>query len=335
MAVAEDEAESPGGPFTSAAVELFWALFAARKQSVRDQHRELTELYGAEPGLAARVGSFWPDRLATFDEMLVLAERAGLLTACPPREELVGRLVAAAEGGPLPPLRSETPETRAALLVRLDMLATDMALRSRYGELLDEVWSHLEDGWRASGVVRAEAAARRLAGRVAAGANWSELLPEDCGQHHFRQDLRTLATGPGQVTVVVSAFGGKAALLDLCSTVLVGLAAPSAALEERERTTELGRRLRAVADPTRLELLRVLVEGPCRIGELAGTLGLAQPTVSNHVKLLRESGIVRVPRRGGELVVDREALDRLMTDLGDLLCCEARSARPGSRRTST
>ncbi len=59
------------------------------------------------------------------------------------------------------------------------------------------------------------------------------------------------------------------------------------------------RLLQAAADPTRLAILRRLSdEGPVCACELADPAGVSQPTVSHHLKVLREAGWVDGERRG-------------------------------------
>ncbi|MBS1252643.1 MAG: Transcriptional repressor SdpR [Anaerolineales bacterium] len=51
---------------------------------------------------------------------------------------------------------------------------------------------------------------------------------------------------------------------------------------------------KALSNPTRFELVRYMVEHPqCITGDLVEFAGLAQSTVSQHLKVLRESGLVR------------------------------------------
>jgi DNA-binding transcriptional ArsR family regulator len=47
-----------------------------------------------------------------------------------------------------------------------------------------------------------------------------------------------------------------------------------------------------VADPTRRRILHELIDRELSVGELVGSLGLAQPTVSKHLKVLRDNGFV-------------------------------------------
>jgi DNA-binding transcriptional ArsR family regulator len=50
-----------------------------------------------------------------------------------------------------------------------------------------------------------------------------------------------------------------------------------------------------IAEPHRRALLDVLAEGECTAGDLVATLpGLTQPTVSRHLRVLREVGLVEV-----------------------------------------
>ena len=59
--------------------------------------------------------------------------------------------------------------------------------------------------------------------------------------------------------------------------------------------------LRVLADPSRLRLLSLIEAQPQReacVCHLTEPLGLSQPTVSHHLKVLRESGWVRSERRG-------------------------------------
>jgi DNA-binding transcriptional ArsR family regulator len=54
----------------------------------------------------------------------------------------------------------------------------------------------------------------------------------------------------------------------------------------------------AVAEPRRREILDALVAGERPVNELVAALGLAQPQVSKHLRVLREVGAVRVREDG-------------------------------------
>jgi ArsR family transcriptional regulator len=65
---------------------------------------------------------------------------------------------------------------------------------------------------------------------------------------------------------------------------------------------ERAERLRAVADETRLRILRTLLAGEKCVLELGAALGLEQPTVSHHLGLLRRARLVTARREGKRVV---------------------------------
>lgn len=54
----------------------------------------------------------------------------------------------------------------------------------------------------------------------------------------------------------------------------------------------------AVAEPRRRQILDLLREGERAVGELVERLGLAQPQVSKHLRVLKEVGLVCVQKAG-------------------------------------
>jgi DNA-binding transcriptional ArsR family regulator len=78
-----------------------------------------------------------------------------------------------------------------------------------------------------------------------------------------------------------------------------------------------------VAEPSRREILDLLIEGPRPVGELAASTGLTQPNTSRHLRILREAGLVESrpegQRRLYELRPDGLAeLDRWLAPYRDL-----------------
>jgi ArsR family transcriptional regulator, arsenate/arsenite/antimonite-responsive transcriptional repressor len=68
-----------------------------------------------------------------------------------------------------------------------------------------------------------------------------------------------------------------------------------------ERAVGLARTLRALADPVRLRLVSMVAAregGEACVCELTEPLGLTQPTVSHHLKILVEAGIFTRDKRG-------------------------------------
>jgi DNA-binding transcriptional ArsR family regulator len=58
---------------------------------------------------------------------------------------------------------------------------------------------------------------------------------------------------------------------------------------------------RGLADPTRLAILRRLVEGELRVVDLTSELGMAQSTVSAHLACLRDCGLVTGRPQGRQM----------------------------------
>lgn len=70
----------------------------------------------------------------------------------------------------------------------------------------------------------------------------------------------------------------------------------------------------ALADPNRILLLYALSEKPSCVNDLATALGISQPTASRHLKILRESGLVRPLRQGPSVeysLADTRLIDAL------------------------
>lgn len=50
----------------------------------------------------------------------------------------------------------------------------------------------------------------------------------------------------------------------------------------------------ALAEPNRLDIVTLLLEGPLPVGEIAQKLGLNQPQTSKHLRVLCDAGLVEV-----------------------------------------
>ena len=51
---------------------------------------------------------------------------------------------------------------------------------------------------------------------------------------------------------------------------------------------------RALAEPNRLQIVELLLNGPRPVGDMVDQLGLRQPQVSKHLRVLSEAGLVDV-----------------------------------------
>jgi len=64
----------------------------------------------------------------------------------------------------------------------------------------------------------------------------------------------------------------------------------------------LDRTFKALADPTRRQILALLRDGDLPAGEIAGHFPMAFASVSHHLQVLREAGLV-LSRREGQYIV--------------------------------
>ena len=98
--------------------------------------------------------------------------------------------------------------------------------------------------------------------------------------------------------------------LPACSTPLVREPLPA------DQAAELSRTFKALGDPTRLRLLSLIAAhetGEACVCDLSEPLDLSQPTISHHLKVLREAGLVVSERRGTwvHYRIVPEVLDRI------------------------
>ncbi|GHE93235.1 hypothetical protein GCM10018785_68990 [Streptomyces longispororuber] len=94
-----------------------------------------------------------------------------------------------------------------------------------------------------------------------------------------------------------------------------------------DRAAELATVFKALGDPVRLRLLSLIASragGEVCVCELTPAFDLAQPTISHHLKLLRQAGLIASERRGTWVYyrLVPEATDRLAAVL-------TRPAEPG------
>jgi ArsR family transcriptional regulator, arsenate/arsenite/antimonite-responsive transcriptional repressor len=86
---------------------------------------------------------------------------------------------------------------------------------------------------------------------------------------------------------------------------------------ERTQAERMGTIAKALGDPIRIQLVDVLQRhaGVVCVCELVALFDLSQPTVSHHLKVLREAGIVGSERRGlwAYYYVNADSLDELST----------------------
>lgn len=91
-------------------------------------------------------------------------------------------------------------------------------------------------------------------------------------------------------------------------------------------TSDIAAMARAIADPLRLAILQRLMEGAAAAGELVAVTGASQPNISNHLRVLRQHGLVEAERAGRQMTY-------ALANPGVASLVEALMAVGGGRRT--
>jgi len=303
----------------SLALDLSWILSVAIRPHWRPQFPMVAELLVRREELSERIRTFWSDsdHEVCFTEMQVLAHHAGALDETSPAALWKALEDAIATVPTDIGLESESPEDRVIFLQRLERLKASPALFRSYMDLLREVWEPVDEVWQASLPLLKEAG-WQLVAEIEGGRTLSDLMGESCEIFNaMLSDISQRIDSGYPLLVVPCLFFGKSLYLEFPGLTVVGSGFQRNDAAARARTESLARRLKTVADPTRLALLHYLAGTPSTVGDLAISFGLAQPTVSMHMKTLRESGLVRSERRDGRmrLSADPDAVETMLNEL--------------------
>ncbi len=79
-----------------------------------------------------------------------------------------------------------------------------------------------------------------------------------------------------------------------------------------ETIEEFSEMLKALAHPVRLKILAGLLENECNVAEIQRTLALPQSTISQHLRMLKDRGIIQARQEGRKRcyrVVDNRVRD--------------------------
>jgi ArsR family transcriptional regulator, arsenate/arsenite/antimonite-responsive transcriptional repressor len=82
---------------------------------------------------------------------------------------------------------------------------------------------------------------------------------------------------------------------------------------------------KALADPTRREILRLLSGGEQTAGELASSFDMSKPSMSHHFAVLKEADLIRSRREGQQIyyTLNTTVLEDVLTRLWDHLGLKA------------
>ena len=303
----------------SLATDLSWLLSVAARSSMQAKYPKLAEMFNGREDLAERIRNFWDDgsEEMCFTEMQVLVHHGGATCATEPEAVWLAIEKAVATIPLELDMPSEDPEELAIIIGRFRMLKEDPALVREYVDLLKEVWAPVNDVWQQSLPV-IEEAGRHVVAQYQNSQSLDAVIVPGCDILIGRMPSIAASLEQGmQLLFVPCLFFGSSMYLEFPGLIVLGTGVGQGDLVARARTESVARRLKAVADPTRLAILHSLATAPSTVGELAVLFRIAQPTVSMHVKVLRESGLVSSERIGGRLRLsaDTVAVDSLLDDL--------------------
>jgi ArsR family transcriptional regulator len=91
---------------------------------------------------------------------------------------------------------------------------------------------------------------------------------------------------------------------------------------------------RALADPTRRQILKLLREGDLPAGAIAEQFEMSWPSVSRHLGVLASAGLVTSTRRGQQLVysLTTSVLADIVTELADMARINRPPVEPRGRK---
>ncbi len=315
---------------TSAAVELTWLVMSISEVSkhTSSDEEQVAAVRAEYPELIERIETFWTDG-GWWGELLVIADRSDTLLD-PDPTALLDFILGGVGEGPVN-LETESDQDRAAIIDRLGRLQRDSRLRTRYVAVLRDLWDATLG--RFGDQADAEATAVTWRERLAAGAAPIDLLSE---KHVGRRPewtgaIRAAArTGTLLLTPVLCCRGGHIVATGRVLSVAAPADAHDSLTARRFYAGEVASRLKVLSDPTRVTLLSQLACDPMSVTELARIYDLAQPTVSIHVRQLREAGLVESKKVGGRTIysVPHDRVQQLLDETGDLLLRFCRAPGP-------
>jgi DNA-binding transcriptional ArsR family regulator len=310
----------------SAASEIAW-LLNLLAQTARYAEPAVAELDASLlPGISrlrqpvrARLEQLWSDGLAGCPELIYVADRADCVADDEP-ERLFAWLSRDGHGSTAArAMLTEPEQERPAIADRLSRLRDDAKARNAYRDILVDVWHLASSAWDRQGrEVVADACAVWKA-KLDTGASIEELVPPRHPLTHADRlgfdDLFTHREEFALSPLYFCMSGGHVIDLD----DYVHIAVPSSDLLPVRKVRDamfVSDRLRVLAEPTRVHILIQLLSAPATVMGIARTLRMSQPTVSGHLKILRNAGLIQ-PRRFGTrtvMVASRKRVERLLED---------------------
>ncbi len=322
MPLLSEPGQQPISVAPSAPFELMWVAHFAE---ARHEHGgEFSSLEPVRQRIGPELTRLRGDGTPRYStEIVVLAHRSGTLLDLDLDRFFAGIDDAIADASPLPSLRSESAEELEVVRTRLQRLQADPEHRKRFVAVLQALWDAVKGEWESQGRPAAVAEAERWRRALAEGTPFRRLLeasrlwPSRPGV----EEISDAAAARGDLVLNPCWFGGKIHILELDEAMYLGRGFRHTDVAYRKVAADISANIKALSDPTRLAILLRLARDPASVTEVAKQFQLSQPTVSSHVQVLREAGLIeeRTVGRSAMLSASEEGLRRMFSEAEESL----------------
>lgn len=328
----------------SPTLELAYAYYALARQDSPQRTSELPwlgMLYRQHPDLVDSIKTFWPGVLtdsSDVPDLLLLAvcslgyardpDLQRLFTEFGSLPKRAAAYLESARGEIFEHDHYHKEERKYGNLIEHFAALQDSGPRKRFLALLKQLWKLLGPIWDQEGRLQAERASQEFTARYRETGDVLRALPA----HHFvqfeddRQRIRkSLEKNKLLVTPLFFATGGGFNF-DFADAHYIGYGIQSERYFETltARVAVAANRIKAVADPTRLMLLALISRYTgfdMTVSDFAAQLGVTQPTVSGHLKLLKDADLVTMKKKGNKAIykVNTAALEEAIGEFQTLV----------------
>lgn len=81
---------------------------------------------------------------------------------------------------------------------------------------------------------------------------------------------------------------------------------------------EVANRFKTLSDPSRLQIVQILMDQPQNVSDIVRQMGCSQPNVSKHLQILYQNGLVGKAKEGNQIIY--EIIDPYVRKLCDVMC---------------
>lgn len=300
-------------------IDFQFVLFLLSKREMQPHKRVpdwMAAREAADPAAFRRAVAFWPstglgalangEQYVEWGELLVYAWNAGVLFT----QDVDAAIDAVEAQLPLdqgmPQLSSEPAEVTDLIDRRRTYLRENPEAAAEYIAMLRQIWAVIEPEWSARAATEARETAESLEAKARGESDLRRIVTENSFVHKDNyQPQIAAARARGELYILPLALGNEGAFYwAFPGTVLIGVGAgtPQKQARKRERMESAASRFKVLSDPTRLSILSEVMHGTnynaTTVTELASLFGMSQPTISVHMKILREAGLVATERDG-------------------------------------